>query len=165
MNLDDACHSADLYGSQWHGSLDVSLYPSTRKILEIRPHPSLDESPLMISAKKSMTLKRSISRFVTVQQASCGWIHEGWKKGRRLYLLVQSVLLQLQTGCRGCTLEAWYFGFPQQQQWMQDSMIMKRNVAKRRDRKGRQKTQGGGVVGVGLEHAGWRVLHHIYSCI
>ncbi len=69
MNFDDACHSADLYGSQWHGSLDVSLYPRTGNIMEIRPHPSLDESPLMISARKSATLKRSICCFVTAQKA------------------------------------------------------------------------------------------------
>lgn len=33
---------------------------------------------------------------------------------------------------RGCTLAAWYFGFPQQQQWTQDSAIMKRKVATNR---------------------------------
>lgn len=37
-------------------------------------------------------------------------------------------------GCRGRTLEAWYLGFPPQQQWVQDSTIMKRNVAARKDR-------------------------------
>lgn len=57
---------------------------------------------------------------------------------------------QRQTGCRGCTLEAWYFGFPQQQQWTQDSTIMKRNVAESRGRRGRHKVG----VGAGLAHAG-----------
>lgn len=37
-----------------------------------------------------------------------------------------------QTGCRGCTLEPWYFGFPSQQQWMQDSKIRRRIMAKNR---------------------------------
>lgn len=46
-------------------------------------------------------------------------------------------LSQLQTGCRGSTLEAWYLGFPQQQQWIQDSMTMKRIVAERRNRERR----------------------------
>lgn len=52
-------------------------------------------------------------------------------------------LSKLQMGCRGCTLETWYFGFPQQQQWIQDSTIMKRNVAERRQRRSRQMTRGG----------------------
>lgn len=98
---DDVCHSADLCGFQWQGCLDggSSLHRSPEIIMEICPHPSLDESPLIIFSEKSMTF---------------------WS------------LSQLQTGWRGCTLEAWYFGFPQQQQWTQDSTIMKRNVATNR---------------------------------
>lgn len=40
-----------------------------------------------------------------------------------------------QSGCRGCTLEPWYFGFPNQQQWMQDSKIRRRIMAETRETK------------------------------
>lgn len=83
-----------------------------------------------------------------------------WRMEERMEVVFTSwvcSLSQLQTGCRGCTREACCFGFPQQQQWTQDSTIMKRNVAERRDRRGGQNT------GVGLAHAGRRVLYHIQS--
>lgn len=58
------------------------------------------------------------------------------RTGKRMEVVFTGAypLSQRQIGCRGCTLEPWYFGFPQQQQWMQDSKIMKRNVAERTDR-------------------------------
>lgn len=66
----------------WLSGYGFSLYPSTGKIMEICPHPSLDESHLMISSEKSATLKRSISRFVTVQQA-LRHVAEYTKDGRK----------------------------------------------------------------------------------
>lgn len=37
-----------------------------------------------------------------------------------------------QLGCSGCTLEPWCFGFPQQQQLIQVSKMIKRKVAERK---------------------------------
>ena len=127
----------------------MALYPRTGNTSEIRPSSSLDESPLFPS-KKLMTLKINISFFAT--NKALYHVDVNTKAGGCVYCGVYS-LAPPQMGCRGRTLEAWYFGFPQQQQWTQDSMIIKRNVAERRDRR-----QGAGRrQRVGLVHSEGRV--------
>lgn len=94
--------------------------------------------PFYYSLQDSSDPEKENTR-LTVNKDHVFWIEViTWRQRMDVDLLVESVFcLSLQTGCRGCTLETWYFGFPQQQQWMQDSMIMKRNVAERRHRRSR----------------------------
>lgn len=68
--------------------------------------------------------------FTTVQWAisQCLWKSCGRLSGR-MYLLV--CLPRCQQECRGCTLEPWCFGFPQQQQLIQARSIIKTTMAVR----------------------------------
>lgn len=68
--------------------------------------------------------------FTTVQRpiSQSLWKSWGWLSGR-MYLLVWPPRCQQE--CRGCTLEPWCFGFPQQQQLIQARSIIKTIVAVR----------------------------------
>lgn len=123
MNLNDMCHSSDLHGFQQHGCMDVGplFIPCMANTAEICPRPASCESALITASEGLTVLQRSNARFA---------INKGW----RLHFLASLLLPWHQTGCRGCTLEPWYFGFPKQQQWTQDSTIRKTIVAEKRDR-------------------------------
>lgn len=123
MNLNDMCHSADLHGFQQHGCEDVGpvFIPCTANTVEICPRPASYESALITASESLTVLQRSNP-------------HSAINKGWRVAFTGVSSLPWHQTGCRGCTLEPWYFGFPKQQQWTQDSTIRKRNVAEKRHR-------------------------------
>lgn len=110
----------------WLSRCCPSVFPSRGIIKEICPNPSFDEPSWIIFSKKSTSLEGIISCLIVIKAMwAMAWGVEERTGG-------VCSLSQPQRGCRGCTLEAWCLGFPQQQQWTQDSTIMKRNVATNR---------------------------------
>lgn len=104
-----------------------SLYCNLVNKMEICPHQSLNESHLLTSSKNSTTQEdKKHFPFYNFVWVSTQRMEE------RIEVVFTRAVCSLSLAQTGCTLVGWYFGFPQQQQWTQDSTIKKRNVATNR---------------------------------